>query len=155
MRAEGGEAMAREWQDTPNGSGLQAPSRLHQLPLLCSSEEQLPAGPADLISDTSLLRDRSYSACSPIPRGLLWLFFCFQISADQTRQVGDSIDWPALAGDWGHTLATEKEAGSDSGRDRTEWGLGVRGMDYLLNKILTFASFSAKKREVADETICL
>lgn len=43
VRAEGGEAMAREWQDN-KWQWSQAPEPSSSAALLCSSEEQLPAG---------------------------------------------------------------------------------------------------------------
>lgn len=135
MGAEGGGGCGKEvalgfptgslcGQDTPNGSGLQALSCLHQLPLLCSSDEQLPAGPADLISGTLSSKRPFTLSCSPTPRGLLAVLL-LQISTDQTRQVGDSIDWVCLAGDWGHTLGMEKEVGSDGTGEETEQRVGT------------------------------
>ena len=39
--------------------------------------------------------------------------------------MGDSIDWVCLAGDWGHTLATEKEAGSGGTAEEIEQSGGL------------------------------
>lgn len=89
---------------------------------LCSSEEQPPAGPVDL-PQTPSKRPFILSLFST-SRGLLAVFL-FQISADQTRQVGDSIDWVCLAGDWGHTLAMEKEAGSGGTAEEIEQSGGL------------------------------
>lgn len=65
-------------QHTPNVSGLQFLNRLLPLPILCSSEDQLPAGWPIQCQESSLPRDGSHSTWSaPTPRGL-WADFLLQ-----------------------------------------------------------------------------